>query len=100
VGGSSSGGEFSPGGRSAEMISDRCAYANGKVLMKSIRENLLPTTQVWRLWMPRPLVAAPGTGNRHIDLVCHLIPGQALITKLDDLIRGGWMSWRTRCGAG
>jgi hypothetical protein len=87
VGGSSCGGQLSPGRAPAEMISDSCAYANGKVLIKSINEHLLPTTQMWGPRRPRPLVAAPDTGNRHIDLLCYFIPGEALITKLQDLLR-------------
>jgi hypothetical protein len=37
--------ELSPGGGSSEMISDRCTDANGKILVKRIGENLLPTAQ-------------------------------------------------------
>jgi hypothetical protein len=44
VGGSSCGGQLSPGWGSAEMISDGCTYANRKVLIKGVGENLLPTT--------------------------------------------------------
>ena len=95
VGGSSCGSELSPGGGSTEMISDGCTDANRKVLVKGVGENLLPTAQAWGLWRPGPPVAAPGTGNRHIDLLCHLIPGQALVTKLQDLLCGGGMSGRT-----
>jgi len=91
VGGSSGGGEFGSGGRSTKMISDRCPYANGKVLIKSIGENLLPTAQAWRRWWPRPLVAAPCTGNSHTDLFGDLAPGLALITELEDLWGGGGM---------
>jgi hypothetical protein len=36
-----------PGLGSAEMIRDGCAYANRKVLMKVVSENLLPTAQAW-----------------------------------------------------
>ena len=43
VGGSSCGGEFSPCGDSTKMISDGCSDANGKVLIKCVSENLLPT---------------------------------------------------------
>jgi hypothetical protein len=43
VGGTSCGGELSPGGRSAQMISDGCSDANSKVLVKRVGENLLPT---------------------------------------------------------
>ena len=92
VGGSSGGSQLSPGGGSAEMISDGCTDANRKVLVKRVGENLLPTAQAWGLWRPGPPVAAPRTGNSHIDLFCHLIPGQALITKLQDLLCGGGMS--------
>jgi hypothetical protein len=73
------------------MISNGCTYANGKVLIKSINEHLLPTTPMRRLGWPGPPVAAPRTRDSHIDLFCHLIPGQALITELQDLVwrRGG-----------
>jgi hypothetical protein len=59
------------------MISDGCLYAYRKVLVKGVCENLLPSAQSVRLWRPGPTVATPGTGNRHIDLCCYLIPGQA-----------------------
>ena len=95
VGRSSGSGQLSPGRSSTEMISDRRTDANRKVLIKGVGEHLLPTAQAWRLWRPGPPVAAPGTGNRHIDLFCYLIPGQALVTKLHDLLRGGGMSGRT-----
>ena len=94
-GGSSCGGEFSPGGGSTQMISDGCTNANRKVLVKGVGEHLLPTAQAWGLWRPGPPVAAPRTGNRHIDLFCYLIPGQALVTQLQDLLGGGGMSGRT-----
>jgi hypothetical protein len=95
VGGSSGSGEFSPARRSAEMITDGRTYANGKVLIKSVGEHLLPTAQRWGLGRPSSLVPAPGAGNCHIDLFCHLTPGQTLITKLENLLRGGGMSGRT-----
>ena len=95
VGGSSCGSQLSPGGGSAEMISDGCSDANRKVLVKGVGENLLPTAQAWGLWRPGPPVAAPGTGNRHIDLLCYLRPGQALVTQLKDLLCGGGMSGST-----
>jgi hypothetical protein len=69
VGGSSCGGELSSRGGAAEMISDGCTYTNCKVLIKGVGENLLPPAQSWGLWRPRPPVAAPGTGDRHIDLL-------------------------------
>jgi hypothetical protein len=77
------------------MISDRCSDTNGKVLVQRVGENLLPTAQAWGLRWPGPPVAAPGTGNRHIDLFCHLIPGQAFVTQLKDLPCGGTLSTRT-----
>jgi hypothetical protein len=43
VGGSSCGGELSTAGRSAEMVSDGCPYANRKLLIKRVGEYLLPT---------------------------------------------------------
>ena len=92
VGGSSCGSQLSPGGRSAEMISDGRPDANRKVLVKCVGENLLPTAQAWGLGRPGPPVAAPGAGNRHTDLFCYLWPGQALVTKLQDLLCGRGMS--------
>jgi hypothetical protein len=47
VGGSSCGGQLSPGRSSTEMISDGCTYANRKVLIKCVGENLLPTAHAW-----------------------------------------------------
>jgi len=76
------------------MINDRSPDPNGMVLVKGVSKNLLPTSQGWRLRPPGPLVAAPGTGNRHADLFCHLTPGQALIAKLQDLLCRGGMSGR------
>jgi hypothetical protein len=49
------------------------------------------STELWRPGFP---VAAPGTGNSHIDLFCYLIPGQALITELQDPLCGSGMSRR------
>ena len=95
VSGSSCGSELSPSGGSTEMISDSRPDANRKVLIKGVREHLLPTAQAWRLWRAGPAVPAPGTGNRHIDLFCYLWPGQALVTKLHDLLRRGSLSRRT-----
>jgi hypothetical protein len=51
------------------MISDGCSDANGGVLIKRVGQHLLPPPQAWGLWWPGPSVAAPRTGNRHIDLV-------------------------------
>ena len=58
-------------------------------------QNLLPTAQACRLGRPGPPVAAPGTGNSHPDLFCHLSPGQPLVTQLQDLLCAGGMSGRT-----
>jgi hypothetical protein len=69
MGGSSSSRQFSSARGSTEMINDGCSYANRKVLIKGVGENLLPPAQSWELWRPRPPVAAPGTGDRHIDLL-------------------------------
>jgi hypothetical protein len=82
VGSSSRGGEFGSGGGSTKMISDSCPYANRKVLVQRVGEHLLPTAQAWRLEWPGLPVAAPGTGNRHIDLTWYLIPGQASVAQL------------------
>ena len=54
VGGSSGGGELSSGGGSTKMISDGCLYAYREVLVKGVRENLLPSAQSVRLWRPGP----------------------------------------------
>jgi hypothetical protein len=69
MGGSLRSGELGPGGRSAEMVSDGSTDADRKVLIKSIGENLLPSTQSWLLWRPGPPVAAPCTRNGHINLL-------------------------------
>ena len=95
VGCSSCGGELSPGGCPSEMISDGRSNTNGRVPIKGVGEQLLPTPQAWGLWRPGSSVAAPGTGDRHIDLFCYLIPSHALVTKFHNLLRGGWMSART-----
>ena len=62
------------------MISDGCSDANCKVLVKCVGEHLLPSAQAGWIWRPGPPVAAPDTGDRHIDLFCHVAPGQALVT--------------------
>ena len=36
-------------------------------------------------------MAAPGTGNCHIDLLGHFTPGQAVVMQLHDLFCGGGM---------
>jgi hypothetical protein len=95
VGCSSCRGELRSGGGSTKMISDGCPYANRKVLVQRVGKHLLPTAQAWRLGWPGLPVAAPGTGNRHIDLTCYLIPGQASVAQLQDLLCGGGMRWRT-----
>jgi hypothetical protein len=77
------------------MISDSRSDANRKVLIKGVSEHLLPTAQASGFWWPGIPGAAPGTGNCHIDLFGHLLPGQALVTKLQDLLCGGGMSGRT-----
>jgi hypothetical protein len=43
VGGSSCSSQLGTGGRSTEMISDGCADANRKVVVKGVGEHLLPT---------------------------------------------------------
>jgi hypothetical protein len=95
VGRSSGSSQLSPGGRSIEMISDSCTDAKCKVLVKGVGENLLPTAQAWGPRAQGPPVAAPGAGDRHADLLCDLNPGQALVAKLKDLLRGSRMSGST-----
>ena len=91
VGRSSCGSQLCPVGRSTEMISDRRPDTYRKVLVERVGENLLPTAQAWGLrWSCLP-VAAPSAGNGHIDLTCHLIPGQPLVAQLPDLFCGGGM---------
>jgi hypothetical protein len=87
VGGSSGSRQLGPGGGSTEVISNGCPDASRKVLIEGVGENLLPTAQAWGLWPPGPLVAAPSTRDSHIDLLCYLWPGQALVTQLHDLLR-------------
>jgi hypothetical protein len=95
VGGTSGSNQLSPGRDSTEMISDRRPDPDCKVLVECVGENLLPTAQTWRFGWQGSLVAAPGTGNSHADLLCYLRPGQALVAKLKDLLRGSRMSGRT-----
>jgi hypothetical protein len=60
MGGSSCGSELGPRGASTKVISDGCPYANRKVLIKGVGENLLPSAQSRRrLWWPGLPVAAP-----------------------------------------
>jgi hypothetical protein len=77
------------------MINDGCPDPDRKILIEGVGEHLLPSPRLLGLWCPGPTVAAPGTRDRHIDLFCHLTPGQALVTKLHDLIGGGGMCGRT-----
>jgi hypothetical protein len=79
----------------SEMISDGCTDTNRKVLVEGVGENLLPTAQTWGFGRPCLPVAAPCTGNRHIDLFCDLRPGQALVTQLQNLLGGGGTRQRT-----
>jgi hypothetical protein len=65
MGGSSCGGELSPGRGPAEMISNGCTYANRTMLIKGVGKYLLPAAQAWRLGRPGPPVAAPDTGRLH-----------------------------------
>jgi hypothetical protein len=94
VSGTSGSSELSPGGGSTEMISDGCTDPNGKVLIERVGEHLLPAAQASGLWRPGLPVVAPGAGNRHIDLFGHLIPGQASVAQLQDLLCRGGMSGR------
>jgi hypothetical protein len=100
VGGSSCGSQLSPGGRSIEMISDRRSDTNRKVLIKRVGKHLLPTAQAWGLRQKGPAVAAPRTGHGHIDPFCYLIPGQALVPQLQDLLCRVGMSRRTAAAHG
>jgi hypothetical protein len=86
VGGSSCGGKFSSGGVSTKVIGNDCSYANGKVLVEGVGENLLPSAQSWRLWWPGLPVPAPYTRACHIDLSCNLGPAQTLVTQVQDLL--------------
>jgi hypothetical protein len=85
----------SPASVRGERDRDGCSYANRKVLIKGVGENLLPPAESGRLCRPRPSVAAPGARNCHIDPSCHLVPSQAFVAKLKDLLRGGGMRRRT-----
>ena len=57
------------------MISDGCSDANGKVLVKHVSEHLQPTARGGEF--AGTSGAAPGTGNRHIDMLGRPAPGQA-----------------------
>jgi hypothetical protein len=81
VGCPSSTSQLSPGRGSAEMISDGCSDANGRALIEGVGEHLLPSAQAWWIWSLGTPVAAPGTGNGHLDPFGHH-PGQAMVTQL------------------
>jgi hypothetical protein len=42
--------ERGPGWGSTEMISDGCADAKSKILIRCVGQDLLPTAQAWGLW--------------------------------------------------
>jgi hypothetical protein len=65
-----------------------------KVLVKRLGENLLPSAQARRLWWPGSPVATPCPGNSHVNPLCHFSPGQTLVTQVEDLLGGGWVSRR------
>jgi hypothetical protein len=88
VGRSSGSSQLNPGRGSAEMIGNGRSDADRKMLIKRVGQHLLPTAQARGLGWPGPPIAAPYTGNRHIDLFGHLTPGQALITQFHDLLCG------------
>ena len=84
------------------MISNGRSDANRKVLFKRVSEHLLPPAQAWGLRLPSPAVAAPDSGDSHTELRCHLIPRQALVTELQNLLGGDGISGstdRTHCDA-
>jgi hypothetical protein len=91
----SCGGELSSSGRSAEVISDRCTDTNGKVLIKMHRKEPAANDPAVGALVAEPFETAPGTRNRHIVLFGHLIPGEALVAQLQDLMCGGGMCGRT-----
>jgi hypothetical protein len=77
------------------MISDGCAYANGKVFVEGVGENLLPSAQLRGPWLPNLSVTAPCAGNGHINLFCYLTPYQAALAQAHYQLSGGGVSWRT-----
>jgi hypothetical protein len=81
------------------MISNCCTDTNRQILFKSLGENLLPAAQACWLSWTGSAVAAPGTRNRHINLFGHLIPGQPLVTKFQDLLCRDGMSGEDRSNA-
>ena len=91
----SGGGEFSSAGGSTKMISDSCLYANGKVLIKRVGENLLPTAQARALWRLSPAIAAPGTETVMSICFGNLVPGETVVAKFQDLLGGGLAGRRT-----
>jgi hypothetical protein len=78
--------EFGSGGDATEMINDGSPDTNGKVLVEGVGEHLLPTAQAWGVGLLRPSVAAPGTGDGHIDLFWPPDSSYASVTKLQDLL--------------
>jgi hypothetical protein len=55
----------------------------------SARKLLLTAPTVVDFWRPGLPSQTPASRNRHIDLFCHLTPGHALVTELQDLLGGG-----------
>jgi hypothetical protein len=84
------------------MINDGSPDPDREIVVKCIGKNLLPAARPRRLRRLSPLVTAPRAGNRHPYLLCHLIPSEALITQLRDLLCGSWVGRRaaTQSGAG
>jgi hypothetical protein len=68
------------------MISNGGPDTNGKILIKRVCENLLPTAQAWGLRRPGLPVATPCTRASHIYLFCDFGPAQVLVTEIQDLL--------------
>jgi hypothetical protein len=89
VGRSLCGSQLSPGGRSTEMIGDRRPDTNRRFSSRASARTCCQRPKRGDSGGRGPPVAAPGTGNRHVDLRCFLWPGQALVTEFQDLLCGG-----------
>ena len=64
------------------MISDRRSNANRKILVQGVGEK--PAANAPSVETLPALRYRLQTPNGHIDLFCHLIPGQAFLTQLQD----------------
>src|SRR5215211_7261223 len=81
------------------MISDGCATPMARFWSSASARACCQRPKTCCLWRPGLPAPAPDTGNGHVDLRGHLIPGQVLVTQLKDLLCGGMIGRDTRTGA-